>query len=402
MLAAVYAAACAGGELLAQAPLSVHDAVQRALNGPAVQMADAQVNEARGMVRQAGLRPNPRLYVQSEDLRPWAEDFSFQNATEDYAYVGQTVEVAGKRGKRVTLATARLRIFEADRGLRVRQVAAQVTSAYWNAVSLERIGDLLRKDMEAVDEMVRYHQERVAAGAMRGVDLLRMQIERDRLKIALEGAERDAAQARLELFRQMGVTPIEAKLSDGLESVPEIAPMDEDAALDQRPDVLAARDAVTAAQADLRLQKANAMPDPDLFGGYKRNSTDNTAYLALQLPLPVRNRNQGEIERARAAAGGAQASLALLEMQARLEIRQARASFEAQQRIVQETLPEMRTHARQNLDIVSEAYRIGGVDLLRYLDAERTEFDVEVSAMRTMAQLQQAAVQLQLAYGMQP
>ena len=62
----------------------------------------------------------------------------------------------------------------------------------------------------------------------------------------------------------------------------------------------------------------------------------------------------------------------------------------------------MREHARQNLQINTEAYRIGGIDLLRFIDAERTEFDVEVSAVRTLMQLQQSAVQLQLAYGVQP
>ena len=40
--------------------------------------------------------------------------------------------------------------------------------------------------MMAVDDMVRYHKDRVDAGAMRGVDLLRMQIERDRLVLALK------------------------------------------------------------------------------------------------------------------------------------------------------------------------------------------------------------------------
>ena len=81
---------------------------------------------------------------------------------------------------------------------------------------------------------------------------------------------------------------------------------------------------------------------------------------------------------------------------------QAQAAFDAQQKIVNQTLPDIRAHAQQNLDIITEAYRIGGVDLLRFIDAERTKFDVEISAARALAQLQQSAVQLQLAYGVQP
>ena len=62
----------------------------------------------------------------------------------------------------------------------------------------------------------------------------------------------------------------------------------------------------------------------------------------------------------------------------------------------------MRAKAKENLELMTEAYRIGGVDLLRFLDAERTEFDVEVNALRTFSDFQQAALRLQLSYGMQP
>ena len=386
----------------AQTTLSLHDAIQRALTSANVQVADARVDEARGGVRQASLRPNPRLYLQSEDLHPWADDFFFPTQTEDTGYIGQTIELAGKRGKRVELASARLQQAEAERAIRIRQIVAAVSQAYWNAVSLQRVSELLADDLKAVDEMVRYHKERVDNGAMKGVDLLRMQIERDHLAIALAGARRDAAQGRMEVFRQMGVAYSTATLSESLDSVPQLASVDLPTALSQRPEMAVAEKAVVAAEADLKLQKANGVPDPDVLGGYKRNNGDNTLYTALQIPLPFGNRNQGEIERARASVAVAKASLIATQNQISLEVQQAQAAFESQQKLVHETLPDMRAHAQQNLDIITEAYHLGGIDLLRFIDAERTKFDVEVSAARALAQLQQSAIQLQLAYGVQP
>jgi cobalt-zinc-cadmium efflux system outer membrane protein len=386
----------------AQTTLSLHSAIQRAMGSAAVQVANAHVEEIRGGLRQAGLGPNPRLYLQSEDLRPWAENFSFPTQTEDYGYLGQSFELAGKRGKRVELASARLQQAEAERAMRMRQVAASVSAAYWNAVSLQRISDLLAEDLAAVDKMVRYHKERVDNGAMKGVDLLRMQIERDRLAITLAGAQRDATQGRLEIFRQMGMEPDGAVLSDSLDAMPQPEPSDLQNALLQRPEIASARYAVQAAEADLRLQKANGVPDTDILAGYKRNNGDNTIYASLQIQLPFRNRNQGEVERAGASVTAAKATLLLAQAQVSIEIRQAQAAFASQQTIVRETLPDMRAHAQQNLDIITEAYRLGGIDLLRFIDAERTELDVEVSAVRALAQLQQSAIQLKLAYGVQP
>ena len=382
--------------------LSIHEAVQRALHSPIASGEDSRVDAARGAVRQAGLGPNPKLYLQSEDLRPWSDSFDFSTQTENYGYLGQTIEVDGKRGKRVQVASARLRQASAERALRLRQLSASVVSAYWNAVSLGRIAELLADDLKTVDEMVEYHQKRVEAGAMRGVDLLRMRIERDRLALALDVAKRDATEARLELFKQMGTVATEEPLTDTMDVIATPPVVDLQVAFRQRPEIEAAEAAVAAAEADLKLQKANGVPDPDLFGGYKRNNGDNTAYAALQIPLPVRNRNQGEVERARATVTAAQTALQAARARIAIEVRQAQASYDAQEKSVRQTLPALRQHAQQNLDIITEAYRIGGVDLLRFLDAERTRFDVEVSAVRTMAQLQQSAAQLQLAYGVQP
>jgi cobalt-zinc-cadmium efflux system outer membrane protein len=391
-----------GADLTAQEHLSLHDAIVIAQTGPAATAAEAQVEEYRGGLRQAGLAPNPRLFLQSEDIRPWAGSFDFTTQTEDYAYLSQTLEVDGKRSKRVALGKARLGQAEAMRDVRMRQIAGAVTLAYWNAVGLEHISDLLKGDMAAVHEMVKYHEQRVEAGAMRGVDLMRMQIEQDRLKTNFAQAQRDAKQAHLELFRRMGKEYRDVQLSDSIEVPPAISDLDPKTAVEQRPDVRAAREALVAAEADLRLQRANAKPDLDLLGGYKRNSADNTIFTGLQLPLPVWNRNQGEIQRAEAGLNVATANLALLENQALLEVKQSRESYASQLDIVQNTLPQMRERARKNLTVISEAYRIGGVDLLRFIDAERTEFDVEVSAMHTWIQLQQSAVQLQLAEGAQP
>src|ERR1700751_6000171 len=87
-----------------QTKLSLHEAILRAQNSPAARIAQSQVDASQGQVKQAGLRPNPRLYLQSEDLRPWASNFDFANNTEDYTYVGQTIETAGKRSGRLRFA----------------------------------------------------------------------------------------------------------------------------------------------------------------------------------------------------------------------------------------------------------------------------------------------------------
>jgi cobalt-zinc-cadmium efflux system outer membrane protein len=397
------AALLLGGDAVSQTTLTLHQAIQRAESSPMAHQAQDQVDAARGMVRQAGLRPNPRLYIQSEDLRPGAKDFDFVNNTEDYAYVGETFEVAGKRSKRVDLASANIRRSEAEQQLLEQQIAGRVASAYWSAVVSARIVTLLEDDMKAVDDMVRYDKERVDAGAMRGADLLRMQIERDRLVMALETARRNMAMNRIELFRQMDrPDDPSVQFTDAIDNMAPIEKQSIATVLAARADVAAAREAVAAAGADVKLQKAMGIPDVELLGGYKRNDGENAAYGALQIPLPFGNRNQGEIERAQANLTFAQDQLQQVQMSVRADVASAEEGYARQRDIVEHVLPDMRSRAQQNLAIMSDAYKTGGMDLLRYIDAERTAIDVEVSALRSLAEFQQSALRLTLAYGGRP
>ena len=403
ILAALPDARAGGQSPTSSGSLSLHEAIQQAEASPQAREGQDRVDAARGTLIQAGLRPNPRLYLQSEDLRPWANNFDFPNATEDYGYLGQLFELGGKRARRIDVAKSQVRQADAERLLLTQQIAGRVAAAYWTAVANAEIARLLEADMKAVDEIVRYNQARVDAGAMSGVDLIRVQIERDRLLLALEAARREVILSRIDLFRQMGRVPdTKVELSDSLDSTRPVPTESVNVVLAARADVAVAREAVAMAEAEIKLQRAIGVPDPDLLAGYKRNGGDNTLFTSLQIPLPFGNRNQGEVARAEANARLAKDRLQQLELTAGADVAAAQEAYTHQQAVVRDILPDMRARAKQNLAIMDDAYRTGGVDLLRYLDAERTAFDVEVSALRTLAEFQQAALRLQLAYGVQP
>jgi cobalt-zinc-cadmium efflux system outer membrane protein len=386
-----------------QTSLTLQQAIRIAQNSPAARIAGSEVNAMQGQLRQAGIRPNPRLFLQSEDLRPWASDYTFSQQTEDYGYISQTLEIDGKRGKRVEVAGAQLRQTEAQRSLQLLQMDGRVASSYWQAVAAGGTVQLLEQDLAAMDEMVQYQKNRVDAGAMRGVDLLRMQIERDKLAIALNAARGQAAVARLNMLTEIG-SPLapDVELSDSIEAIEPVPEVQLSSVLQQRADVAMAREAVAAAQADLKLQKSMGVPDLDVLGGYKRNSANNTLFAGLQIPLPVFNRNQGSVERSQADVQMAQDQLEKTTLMVRDEVAAATATYRQELNTVQTTLPDERQRAKQDLAIMRDAYKSGGVDLLRYLDAERTEVEVEMTALRTLAEFHTSAIQLQIAYGVQP
>jgi len=382
--------------------LSLPQAVSESLaRNQTVVAARERVAAAQGLRVQAGLGQNPRLYLQSEDIRAWGQPpFSFANSTEDYGYFGQVVETGGKRRRRVEFAGMNLERADLERQLVERQIGYRVTAAYWTAAGASRVRDLQRETLGTYDQLIEFQRNRVTEGVMAEADLLRTQLERDRAQVAALNAAQEADRALLSLFREMGRTEFASvTLTEPFEAAPVVMQPDVGVAIEQRPDLVVARQSVKQGQANVALQRANGKPDIDVLAGYKRNGGLDTLYTAVQIPLTIRNRNQGAIAAAQADVRVAQASVAAQEAAARAEIETARRAYEAQRELVERTLPAMRTRAQETSRLARAAYREGGIDLLRLLDTERARIEAELLYFRTVSDFRLAVLNLRAASG---
>ena len=391
--------------LFCQARLTVADAVSQALAGnPTLAVAAARERVAEGLRRQAGLSPNPRLVVQLENTRFWGSpSFSYPQDTQTYAFVSQTLETGGKRDRRVELATENVRSGELDVQLRRRLIASRVATAYWVAAGTARVRDLLQEESAAFERLVEFNRDRVREGAAAEVDLLRIEVERDRLTSLARTAAQEAERTRITLFREMGkleFPPVE--FAESLEQIHPVEALTLSQVLEQRIEMMLAREAVEQARANLRLQHANARTDPDLQLGYERIGGLDTIYAAAQIPLPIRNRNQGQIEAATAEIRASESSVIAAEAAIRSEFEIATTDFASRRKLLDETLRPMRDRADEVYRIADAAYRETGSDILRLIDAERTRIETEVTYTRALAELQQSAVALETAQGNLP
>ncbi|MEJ7609058.1 MAG: TolC family protein [Bryobacteraceae bacterium] len=233
--------------------------------------------------------------------------------------------------------------------------------------------------------------------------MLRIELERDRLSLLEGTAAREAERTRIVLFREMGKTefpPVE--FVDSPETLHPVAVLALDQVFEKRPEMRISRAAIEQARASLRLQQANAKIDPDAQFGYKRTSGFNTFYAAVEIPLPIRNRNQGQIEAAEADIRVAELSLAATAALVRSDLDSALRDYESLQRLLTETLRPMRQRADEVVRIAEAAYREGGTDILRLLDAERTRIETQMAYTRALFELQQSAVAVATAQGNLP
>lgn len=388
----------------AQQPLSLGDAVRRALeNHPGIAAAGDQVAEREGLRLQAGKTHNPTFNLQWENVRAWQRPgFRAAQDSDIFSFLQQEWELFGKRNRRVERASAQVEVAELERELARRQVALNVKRAYWSALAAQHRLKLFEDNLVNFQKIVGYHEARVREGAMAEADLIRVRLEGERLALDRNEASLAAARSRLQLQLAMGeenfppVTlsePLPEKLSE-----PQF-PLDAAEAVTRRVEVRIRRAAVEESAAGTALARANAKPDLTWLAGYKRSGPYNTIVLGAQVPLNFRDRNEGNIA---AASAGERYAASLLRASRQAVLAEAAAAVEAYRvyrRQLEHTLPALREQAIQTASIAEAAYREGGADLLRLLDAQRVRIEAQQLYVEARVNYELAMVELEQALG---
>ena len=389
----------------AQTSLSLDAAVDTARRAhPLLQSSPARVAVAEADIVQSRLRSNPRFYFQTENWRRWSEPaISPANDVDTFLYFSQSLETGGKRAQRTAVAEAGLRRAVLDRELLERQIVAGVKRAYWSAAAAARIHEAALANVENFRAVVEYHVNRVREGAMPEADLIKVELENERLLLTANTAELDANRARIELFHAMGRSDFPAiRIVDAIEGTLAAPAADVELALSNRVELKIAREAREAAAASARLQRAIAKPDVEVVGGYKHTGGNSTLIGGFQVNLPLLNRNQGNIVAADATIRIADAEIAAQAAMVRAEVAAASADVEIRRRQVSRTLPQLRDRAAESSRIALAAYREGGADLLRLLDAERVRIEIDTLYFRSLGEYRQSVAALETALGVNP
>ena len=394
-----------GGPCRAQAGLSLSDAINRALQSRASLKAESErISAAEGFKRQAGQIPNPEFQFQNENLRPGQ---TYGRDVDTLAMINMPLDVLGKRGQRVALASEGVHRTQAEYELARWRVAQQVKFAYWAARGSQEIHDVLTTTVDNFQKVIDYHSAQLSAGAIAEQDLLRVRLEGERLKISADLALIETSRARAELLKEMGETRFpEIILTEPLALEASFVPLGVEEALAQRIEIKVARAAVDQARANARLQDVSARPDLNVTYGYKRTQLPdttngvNTAMAALRITLPTTDKNQGNRMAAEAEVRRQQQLLLAAEAEVRADYEGASQEYELRRREVTQALQPLREHAAAISAIAAAAYAEGGTDLLRLLDAERARLEADLAWARGMVDYRQSIARMEAAEGL--
>jgi cobalt-zinc-cadmium efflux system outer membrane protein len=357
--------------------LTLEEATQLLLKQSPILLRDRQnVAVATANLTQAGLRPNPSFELNSESYPLFeSRPGPFFNNQELVLRAGQTIETASKRGKRVQVARQELGVSESEVGNTIRQVKAELKRRYYTVVLAKAQRELADEILKQFDEIIRLNEARFQQGEISGLEMNRIRAERLRFFTDVLDSDLQLRNAKTALLELLGVsdlsTPFDVAETLGVRPLA-LTPQDLQAqALQARPDLQAERQRLERNRQDLRLQKAEGVPNVTPFVGYKRDLGANTLAFGLNVPLPFFNRNQGGVGRATAQITQQQYEVSRVLLAVRRDVQEAYQSLQTQAQKVRAMEQEYVPSARTARDIAQQSYRLGALDLIGLLDAER-------------------------------
>jgi len=170
-------------------------------------------------------------------------------------------------------------------------------------------------------------------------------------------------------------------------------------ALRERPDFRAAELAITAANSQILLAKANAKVDVNGTYDFTHVSGENTASIFANFELPIFNRNQGEIARTAHALTQAQEQELSASDTVVSDVGNAYEAVKSNDEVIQLYMSGYLKQAQDSRDISEYAYKRGAASLLDFLDAERSYRSTQLAYRQALASYMTAVEQLKEAMG---
>lgn len=376
--------------------LTLDSALQTAFaNNPDLAAAQWEIDIARGGRQQAGLIPNPVVSLDAEDTRRDTRTTTLK--------LSQTLELGGKRGARIDVATraqdaAALTLEQRRNGLR-----AEVIDSYYSALRAQERLDLAQRSLALAERGLVVANGRVTAGKSSPVEATRAQVQLSEIRLELNRAEVGLSDAYRRLAASTGSAAIDFQAVAAPTQVAPQLPASAQllARLEHTTELRLAELQILQSEASVGLEKAQRIPDLDLSIGsqYDASVRERVNLIGVSMPIPLFNRNQGSVLAASRRADQARDLRNATELRLRTETRQALNLWQTANTEVRAFNQQILPAAQRAVDSATRGFEMGKFNFLDVLDAQRTLIAARTQYLAATAQATDAWVRIERIYG---
>jgi len=405
---AVAVIGCATASAEGSVKITLDQAIQMALrHNHTLLAARTTVQQSHAQEISANLRPNPTAFVNWAYLPLYKPEDGYlsylQNNTEGDMGLSYTIERGNKRFHRLQAAKDATDVARSQVADNERTTVAQVATLFINAQLADSTMELTEQNLKSFQKTVDIGETQFKGGAISENDYLKIKLQLLQFQTDDQQARLAKVQALSDLRQQLGYesVPVDYDVTGPFEYRPLLVTLPElqAAAMQNRPDLRAAAQGVTAAISQYGLAKANGKQDLSVSSNYSHTGGINALTFGWSVPLAVFDRNQGEIARTNYAITQAREQETALRGQVMTDVKDAYEALLTDDKIARFYESGYLEVSRRNRDISEYAYSRGATSLLDFLDAERSYRSTQLSYRQAIAAYMQAIEQLRQAIG---
>jgi len=396
----------------AQKPLTwqeVRDKFEAA--NPTLRAGQIGLDESKAQEITAFLRPNPNFTLSTDgtQIAPYKGVWQPLTGTQFSTNFSYLHERQRKRELRQESAQKGTGIATSGQADLERTLVFSLRMAFVQTLQEKAILELAKENLAYYDHVLEVNRERFKAGAIAQVDLDRLELQRVQYESDLQTAKESLETAKIQLLMLLNDrTPVEQfDVTGPFDFSRQIPPLEDmrHEAIDARPDLRAALQAIEKAKTDHRLAMANGSTDPTLSAWYTYNPSFNNPFdhqtlgASLSIPLRIFDRNQGEKLRTQLDVERNEKLMAATQAQVFSDVDSAYATVTSMVTLLQPYKDRYLQQASRVRDTIAFSYEHGAASLLDFLSAQAEYRSVQVNYLNLVASYMSAANQLNQAVG---
>ncbi len=395
-----------------QVPLTWEQVRERFEQHNPTLLADkVNVDESKAQEITAYLRPNPTLTLLADgtQIAPYHEIWRPLAGTDISTSFSYLHERQRKRELRLESAQKATGIADAAHTDLERSLLFGLRDAFVSTLQAKAVLQLAKDNLTYYDHVLDVSRDRLSAGDIAQMDLDRLELQRVQYESDVQTAEVNLRTAKIQLLTLLNDrTPVEQfDVSGAYDFNDQLLSRDEfrKLALDTRPDLKAAVEAIDKAHSDHKLAFANGSTDPTLSTWYTYNPSFNNPYdhqtlgLSISFPLRIFDRNQGEKLRTQLDITHAEKMKDAATAQVFADVDSAYVTVVSSVDLLKPYRDKYLQEAKEVRDTMEYSYLHGQAALVDYLDAQRDYRATYVDYLNLVGSYLTAAAQLNLAVG---
>ncbi len=393
-------------------------------NAPTARIAEARVTQAAAVLQQARSAFLPRVDLKADYTVTTAPNMAFGmilNQEEfdnsiDFNNPGQIDNLSlgavatyrlyagGSRTARLQAARAGTAAAEFAEESALTQLEYTVTAAWYVIRQAQALGQARQANVEALAASLEVARAEFDAGAMLKTEVLNLEVQLSQAREELVNARAALDLGKAALVRVLGLETEKISLADCDNQRPQLPA---ERSYTNRPDLLAAKAEVLAAEKSVRAAAGERLPKVDAFAGaqqdtgYDTGGTGESWMAGVKLSLNIFSGGEvtGKIAEAKAKLAQAVENYRQAELGARFEVRSAELAYqEARERL--EVTGQAVDQARESADLSRARFEEGALLASDLIDVENRLTTARVNRAVAESRLNIALADLRRALGL--